>query len=90
MILNSLKKKKGGKDVFALYTDFGNTEMLKKANIESSFIVFVNFDDDTEKLVYILNLKKVYPNLEYVVTLDNGDLKKHLHQCRNYQYHLQK
>ncbi|MEQ9307236.1 MAG: TrkA family potassium uptake protein, partial [Marinoscillum sp.] len=43
--------------------------------IEQSSIVFVNLDDDTEKLVYILNMKKNFPNLDYVVTLDNGDLK---------------
>lgn len=49
--------------------------MLKKTNIENSSIVFVNLDNDTEKLVYILNMKKYFPNLEYVVTLDNGDLK---------------
>ena len=30
---------------------------------------------DTEKLVYIINIKKYYANLNYVVTLDNGNLK---------------
>ncbi len=63
------------KKVFTLYGDFANSDLLHKANIESSSIVFVNLRDDTEKLVYILNLKKIFPNLEYVVTLDNGDLK---------------
>ena len=37
--------------------------------------MFINLTNDTEKLVYILNLKKSFPNLDYVVTLDNGDLK---------------
>jgi voltage-gated potassium channel len=37
--------------------------------------VFVNLDDDTEKLVYVLNLKKSFPEAEFVVTLENGDLK---------------
>lgn len=63
------------KSIYTLYGDYGSHEMLKKTNIEQSSIVFVNLDNDTEKLVYILNLKKAYPNLEYVVTLDNGDLK---------------
>lgn len=63
------------KNIFTLYADFNAHELLKKTNIEHSSIVFVNLDDDTEKLVYILNLKKVFPNLEYVVTLENGDLK---------------
>ncbi|MFT6881663.1 MAG: voltage-gated potassium channel [Marinoscillum sp.] len=61
--------------IFTLYGDFSNSDLLNKANIELSSIVFVNLLDDTEKLVYILNLKKVFPNLEYVVTLENGDLK---------------
>ena len=63
------------KHIFILYADFNGYELLKKTNIEQSSIVFVNLDDDTEKLVYILNLKKVFPNLDYVVTLENGDLK---------------
>ncbi|MFY0605318.1 MAG: NAD-binding protein [Cyclobacteriaceae bacterium] len=63
------------KNIFTLYGDFSSSDLLKKANIEQSSIVFVNLTDDTEKLVYILNLKKVFPDLEYVVTLDNGDLK---------------
>jgi voltage-gated potassium channel len=70
-----IREEHSGKGVFVLYSDFGNIEMLRKTNIEQSSIVFVNFEDDTEKLVYILNMKKVYPNLDYVVTLDNGDLK---------------
>ncbi len=61
--------------IFLLYSDYTNYEFLKKVNIESSSNVFVNFDDDTEKLVYILNLRKIYPDLDFVVTLDNGDLK---------------
>ncbi|MEO9477779.1 MAG: potassium channel protein [Cyclobacteriaceae bacterium] len=70
-----IREEHNGKDVFVLYSDFSNMEMLRKTNIESSSIVFVNFEDDTEKLVYILNMKKVFPDLDYVVTLDNGDLK---------------
>ncbi|UXX78552.1 NAD-binding protein [Reichenbachiella carrageenanivorans] len=61
--------------VFTLYSDFENTEMLKKANIEHSTVVFVNLDDDTEKLVFILNMKKVFEDLEFVVTLENANLK---------------
>jgi voltage-gated potassium channel len=62
--------------VFALYTDYNTIEHLNKANIKDSSIVFVNLDDDTEKLVYILNLKKAYDNLKYIVSLDNADLKQ--------------
>jgi len=61
--------------VFTLYTDFENTEMLKKANITESSVVFVNLQDDTEKLVFVLNMKKIFENLDFVVTLENSNLK---------------
>jgi voltage-gated potassium channel len=73
--IDFIKEKYETRNIFVLYSDFKNYEMLEKVNIEQSSIVFVNFTDDSEKLVYILNLKKRYPNLDYVVTLENGDLK---------------
>jgi voltage-gated potassium channel len=63
-------------NVFTLFSDFNNFEMLTKANIEESLVVFVNQGNDTEKLVYILNVRKAYPRSQFVVTLDNGDLKE--------------
>lgn len=62
--------------VYALYTDYSTIEHLNKANIQESSIVFVNLEDDTEKLVYILNLKKTFADLKYIVSLDNADLKQ--------------
>jgi voltage-gated potassium channel len=47
--------------VYTLYTDYSNFDMLEKANIVHASIVFVNLDDDTEKLVYVINLKKHFP-----------------------------
>jgi voltage-gated potassium channel len=61
--------------VYTLYADFNNYDMLEKANIKDASIVFINLNDDTEKLVYVINLKKHFSNLHYVVTLDNGNLK---------------
>ncbi len=61
--------------VFTLFSDYNNFEMLEKSNIREASIVFVNLNDDTEKLVYIINIKKHFENLSYVVTLDNGNLK---------------
>ena len=39
-------------------------------------MVFINLEDDAEKLVFVLNLKKVYPNLKFAVVLDNSELKE--------------
>jgi voltage-gated potassium channel len=61
--------------VFILYSDYNNFDFLEKANIQYASIVFINFNDDTEKLVYIINIKKHFADLNYVVTLDNGNLK---------------
>ncbi len=65
--------------VYTLYTDFNNFDLLEKANIRDASIVFVNLNDDTEKLVYVINLKKHFADLNYVVTLDNGNLKNTFH-----------
>ena len=61
--------------VYTLYSDYNNFELIEKSNIRDASIVFVNLNDDTEKLVYVINLKKRFANLNYVVTLDNGNLK---------------
>jgi voltage-gated potassium channel len=61
--------------VFTLFSDYNNFDFLEKANIQKASIVFINFNDDTEKLVYIINIKKNFSSLNYVVTLENGNLK---------------
>ncbi len=63
------------KNVFTLFSDYNNFEYLNKLNITESSIVFINLNDDTEKLVYVLNLKKHFEGLNFVVTLDNSNLK---------------
>lgn len=61
--------------VFTLFSDYNNFELIEKVNIREAAIIFINLNDDTEKLVYIINIRKKYPGLNYVVTLDNGNLK---------------
>jgi voltage-gated potassium channel len=62
-------------NVYTLFSDYNNFDLLGKANLKEASVVFINLNDDTEKLVYILNIKKHFENLNYVVTLDNGNLK---------------
>lgn len=62
-------------EVFTLYSDYNNFDLLEKVNLKGASVVFINLNDDTEKLVYIINIRKHYPDLNYVVTLDNGNLK---------------
>ena len=70
-----IREKYSPKSVFVLFSDYNNHELIKKANVDEATIVFVNMLDDTDKLVYVLNLKKVFPETDFVVTLENGDLK---------------
>lgn len=67
---------KYAKNVYILYSELDNFDLIKKTNIEASKVVFVNVHGDSEKLVYILNMKKEYPHLKYIVNMDNADLKE--------------
>jgi len=70
-----IREKYSPKLVYTLFADYNNFQFIKKTNIMESSVVYVNLNDDTEKLVYILNLRKYFGELKFVVTLDNGDLK---------------
>lgn len=61
--------------VFCLFADYENYDALKKVNISKAEMIFVNFEDDTKSLVYILNLKKLYHDKKFVVSLNNSSLK---------------
>lgn len=63
------------KNTFVLYSDFFDTTILSKTNIEKSATVLLNFEDDTENLVQLISIKANYPNLNYVISLNNPSLK---------------
>ena len=62
--------------VFVLYSDFDKFEDLEKANISKASKTFVNFEEDTDMLVYTLDLKNYYDNLEIIVSLNNVSFKQ--------------
>ncbi len=61
--------------VFGMHSELKTPDVLEKVNVDKSSAVFVNLDSDTEKLVFMLNTKKAFKGLNYIVTLDNADLK---------------
>jgi voltage-gated potassium channel len=65
-----------GNNSFCMFADFNNLDAYAKANIDQSKGVFINFSDDSESLVFVLNLKKAYPNADIVVTVNNASLKE--------------
>ena len=67
--------------VYTLFSDYHNFDLLEKANLSQASIVFINLNDDTEKLVYVINMKKHFKDLNYVVTLENGNLKNTFHSA---------
>ncbi len=62
--------------VFVLYHDFFDFEAFQNVNIQKSTSVLLNFDDDTENLVNLISLKKHFPKLNYVISLNNSSLKE--------------
>jgi voltage-gated potassium channel len=63
------------KQTFCLYSDFFDANILSKTNIEKSATVLLNFEDDTENLVQLISIKASYPNLNFVISLNNPSLK---------------
>ncbi|MDN4165384.1 NAD-binding protein [Cytophagales bacterium LB-30] len=62
--------------VFILYSDLQHFDLIAKTNIKESAMVFVNLNDDTEKLVYLLNIRKHFQKASFIVMLDNANLKQ--------------
>lgn len=67
--------------IYTLYSEFDNFDMIRKSNIEDAKMVFVNGKTDTDKLVHVLTLKGEYPDLKYIVTLDNSNLRETFHSA---------
>lgn len=65
----------GKENVFVLFSDPKSTNLMEKLNPKESLVVFINLTNDTDKLITVLNLKKEFPKLEFMVILDNTDLK---------------
>jgi len=61
--------------VFVLFSDYHNLEALSKVNAEQSAVTFINLNDDSEALMYILDFKKEYPGSDIVVSLQKPRLK---------------
>lgn len=81
-LVNSREKLDLIKDVFhtencfSMFADYNNDEAYEKINLNKAKGVFLNFDEDSETLVYVLNLKKKYPKTDIVVTCKNASLKE--------------
>ncbi len=62
--------------VFALHTTgYDMVKHFSKAHIEASALVYVNLPSDTDTLIVVLNIKREFPNVEFLVVLKESRLK---------------
>ncbi len=73
--IDLIYNKFGDKKVFVLFSDYSNISSYDLLNITASSSVFINFHDDSETLVRLLNIKRIFPKLNYIVSLNNAELK---------------
>ena len=73
--LETIKEMYPSNQCFVFLTDLGNLTHLEKVNIRESKRVYVNFDNDTDTLVYTISLKKTFEEVQCVVAIENVALK---------------
>jgi len=73
--LELIKETYSKDQVFVLFADYKNINSLTKVNITAANSVFVNFEEDSESLIYIINLKKQF-EVNIVVALQTSELKE--------------
>lgn len=76
--LDLIKNVFSKEDPFVLFTDYKNVDDYVKVNITKSKAVFVNFREDTDSMVFVLNIKNKYKNLNIVLNCKNAELKETL------------
>ncbi len=74
--LNQIKQLYKTKNCFVLLCELNDYDSLGKVNIIKSKRVYINFDNDTDTLVYSISLKKQFENLKCVVAIENIELKE--------------
>jgi voltage-gated potassium channel len=72
LINNSLPKDK----VFTLFTDLTNYNDYAKVKLDKARSVFINLEDDSQTLVFVINMKKHYSDIDYIISLQNIELKE--------------
>jgi voltage-gated potassium channel len=71
IIYNKFKKE----NVFVLFAEINNLEILEKVNASKASAVFISIPDDAQILLYVLDFKKKYPKPDIVVSIENSKLK---------------
>jgi voltage-gated potassium channel len=62
--------------VFVLFTDLTHYADYSKVNLDKARSVFINLNNDSETLVFVINMKKHYSDIDYIISLQNVELKE--------------
>jgi len=73
--LESINAKFSKKQVFVFFNESKAISDLNKVNIHSSKAVFVNLNDDSKTLVFVINLKKQFPKVNITTTCAQQELR---------------
>lgn len=69
------------RNTFAVFGDLSSPDTLEKAGIDRASSILLHFEEDSEALVYLINLRKNYPWLNVVVSLKNAQLKETMYSA---------
>lgn len=61
--------------IFLLFSAYNNFQMYEKVNIKEAKIAFINHGNDTDKLVYVINMRRQFPDLKVMLSLEESNLK---------------
>ena len=67
---------RGHKAVDVVVTSYTDFETIEERGARDASAVVVNMADDREKLIYVVNWRKVFPNARLIVPIDNTSLTK--------------
>ncbi|MEM6297955.1 MAG: potassium channel family protein [Bacteroidota bacterium] len=70
-----LKETYDSKEVFTVFGELDAPEMFERANMSEASSILLNFPDDSDALVYLINLRKSFKSSSVVVSLQNPELK---------------
>ena len=60
---------------FPLYSEFDDPKWLKRVNLRRAHCVLLNIDSDTDTLIHLLNLRKHFADVDFVVAVHNEALQ---------------
>jgi voltage-gated potassium channel len=63
-------------DVFPLYAEVDDANLLERVNLSRADRALLNIESDTDTLIYLLNLRKDFPDVEFVVAVQNEELRE--------------